>query len=144
MAELPDWLVQLGRDALREAYRLPDGSYGREDYRPENYTPDTALINYYAQGAHMGMHQDKDEKSSAPVVSLSIGDTCVFRFGNTETRNRPYTDLELESGDLFVFGGPSRFAYHGVPRTLAGTADPDTGLATGRINITLRMTGLSG
>ncbi|MCC3278599.1 MULTISPECIES: alpha-ketoglutarate-dependent dioxygenase AlkB family protein [unclassified Arthrobacter] len=144
VAELPDWLVQLGRDALKEAYRQADGSYAREDFRPENYTPDTALINYYAEGAHMGMHQDKDEKSSAPVVSISIGDTCVFRFGNTETRNRPYTDLELESGDLFVFGGPSRFAYHGVPRTVAGTADPESGLATGRINITLRMTGLSG
>lgn len=144
VAELPDWLVHLGRQALREAYQRPDGGYDREDYRPENYTPDTALINYYAEGAHMGMHQDKDEKSSAPVVSLSIGDTCLFRFGNTENRNRPYTDLELESGDLFVFGGPSRFAYHGVPKTLAGTADPETGLSTGRINITLRMTGLSG
>ena len=144
VAELPDWLVDLGRQALREAYQRSDGGYDREDYRPENYTPDTALINYYAEGAHMGMHQDKDEKSSAPVVSLSIGDTCLFRFGNTENRNRPYTDLELESGDLFVFGGPSRFAYHGVPKTLAGTADPETGLSTGRINITLRMTGLSG
>lgn len=75
------------------------------------------------------------------MVSLSLGDTCVFRLGNTEDRGRPYTDVELASGDLFVFGGPSRFAYHGVPRVHAGTADPALGLA-GRLNITLRETGL--
>ena len=59
----------------------------------------------------MGSHQDKDERSDAPVVSLSIGDTCVLGCGNTETRGQPYTDIELRSGDLFVFGGSSRFAY---------------------------------
>ena len=62
------------------------------------------------------MHRDSDEKSDAPVVSLSLGDTCLFRFGNTTTRTRPYTDVELRSGDLFVFGGPARMAYHGITR----------------------------
>lgn len=76
----------------------------------------------------MGLHQDKDERSAAPVVSLSVGDRCLFRFGNQETRGKPYTDLTLESGDLFVFVGPSRFAYHGVPRIYPGTADPACGL----------------
>jgi alkylated DNA repair protein (DNA oxidative demethylase) len=104
---------------------------------------DGALINYYADGAKLGMHQDKDERSDEPVVSLSIGDDCVFRFGNRENRGRPYTDVELRSGDLFVFGGPSRFAYHGVPKTRPGTADPATGLTTGRLNLTLRVTGLA-
>ncbi|MPZ95920.1 MAG: alpha-ketoglutarate-dependent dioxygenase AlkB, partial [Propionibacteriales bacterium] len=56
---------------------------------------------------------------------------------------RPYTDLDLASGDLLVFGGPSRFAFHGVPKVYPGTADPATGLSTGRLNITLRVTGLS-
>jgi alkylated DNA repair protein (DNA oxidative demethylase) len=83
------------------------------------------------------------ERSGAPVVSLSIGDGCVFRFGNAETRGRLYTGIALQSGDLFVFGGPSRFAYHGVPRMLPGTADPAYGLTSGRLNITLRVTGLS-
>lgn len=143
VAEVPGWLIQVGRRALAAAYGQPDlPGYAPAIWGPEDYTPDTALINYYAPGAHMGMHQDKDERSSAPVVSLSIGETCIFRFGNTENRNRPYKDLELESGDLFVFGGPSRFAFHGVPRTLGGTADPVSGLDTGRINITLRMTGM--
>ena len=65
------------------------------------------------------------------------------RFGNTENRARPYTDLRLESGDLFVFGGASRFAFHGVPKIYPGTAEPATGLASGRLNITLRVTGLA-
>ena len=52
--------------------------------------------------------------------------------------------MELASGDLFVFGGPSRFAYHGVPKVYPGTADPATGMSGGRLNITLRETGLSG
>ena len=87
------------------------------------------------------LHQDKDERSDAPVVSLSLGDTCVFRLGNTVDRGKPYTDVNLLSGDLLVFGGPSRFAYHGVPRMYPGTADPRLGL-TGRLNITTRVTGL--
>jgi alkylated DNA repair protein (DNA oxidative demethylase) len=65
----------------------------------------------------------------------------VFRFGNTEHRNRPWTDVELRSGDLFVFGGPSRLAFHGVPKTRPGTG-PDIGLAEGRLNITLRVSGM--
>jgi alkylated DNA repair protein (DNA oxidative demethylase) len=74
---------------------------------------------------------------------LSVGDTCVFRFGNTANRGKPYTDIELMSGDLFVFGGASRFAFHGVPKVYPGTADASLGLA-GRLNITTRVTGLSG
>ncbi|MFF8842338.1 alpha-ketoglutarate-dependent dioxygenase AlkB family protein [Streptomyces sp. NPDC015127] len=137
VADFPQWLVDLGREALAEAYGS-DRTYGDA----AAYTPDTALINFYDGAARMGMHQDKEERSGAPVVSLSIGDTCLFRFGNTENRGRPYTDVRLLSGDLFVFGGPSRFAYHGVPRVYAGTADPAAGMTAGRLNITLRETGL--
>ena len=114
VAPFPDWLGDLGRRALADAY---------EDAGVD-YRPDAALINYYADDAKLGMHQDKDERSDAPVVSLSLGDDCVFRFGNPSTRGRPYTDVELRSGDLFVFGGPARFAYHGVPKIRPGTADP--------------------
>jgi alkylated DNA repair protein (DNA oxidative demethylase) len=135
VADLPSWLADLGRRAVADAYQ--DASAGSA------YRPDAALINFYDNTARMGMHQDKDERSDAPVVSLSLGDTCVFRFGNTDDRGKPWTDVELASGDLFVFGGPSRFAYHGVPRIRPGTGDPDvTGLARGRLNITLRTTGL--
>ncbi len=134
VAPFPGWLADLGRRAVTAAYGDPRAGDG--------YRPDVALINFYDGEARMGMHQDKDERSAAPVVSLSIGDSCVFRFGNIRTRGRPYTDVELRSGDLFVFGGPSRFAYHGVPRVLPGTADPATGLTAGRLNVTMRVTGL--
>ncbi|GEC05157.1 alkylated DNA repair protein [Streptomyces spinoverrucosus] len=128
----PAWLGELGRRAVTDAL-------GAEAATGASY--DIALINFYDSDARMGMHRDSDEKSDAPVVSLSLGDTCVFRFGNTETRSRPYTDVELRSGDLFVFGGPSRLAYHGVPRVQPGTAPDWLGL-TGRLNITLRVSGL--
>lgn len=127
----PDWLGDLGRRAHREAY-------GGDDYHP-----DIALVNFYDDQARMGQHQDKDERSRAPVVSISIGDTAVFRFGNTNNRGQPYTDVHLESGDLVVFGGPSRLAYHGITRVLPGTGPADIGLTHGRINITLRESGLS-
>ncbi|MET8770942.1 alpha-ketoglutarate-dependent dioxygenase AlkB [Streptomyces sp. NPDC004658] len=128
----PAWLDALGRRAVADALgpdAVPAAPY------------DIALINFYDGDARMGMHRDGDEQADAPVVSLSLGDTCVFRFGNTESRAKPYTDVELRSGDLFVFGGPSRFAYHGVPRVLPGTAPAWLGLA-GRLNITLRVSGL--
>ena len=134
--DFPDWMVRLGRKALVEASGNPHAG--------DDYTPDTALVNYYDATARMGMHQDKDELSKAPVVSLSIGDTCQFRFGNSDNRSKPYEDISLSSGDLFVFGGASRFAYHGVPRIYPGTAPDGCGLATGRINITMRVTGMSG
>lgn len=126
---LPGWLAELGRQAAAEVGPAP-------------YDPDIALVNFYDAGARMGMHQDRDELSRAPVISLSLGDECVFRFGNTENRKQPYTDVELGSGDLFVFGGPSRMAYHGVPKTLPGTADPAIGMSSGRLNITLRESGM--
>jgi len=132
----PDWMIRLGRRALHET--------GHSDTDTEAYTPDTALVNYYDDTARLGMHQDKDERSLAPVVSLSIGDACTFRFGNTENRGKPYTDLRLRSGDLFVFGGASRLAYHGVTCIHRFTAPDGCGLETGRINITMRMTGLTG
>jgi len=131
----PGWLGDLGRRAVAAVY--VDAAAASE------YGPDVALINYYDDAARMGMHADKDERSPAPVVSLSIGTTCVFRFGNAAGRGRPWTDIQLESGDLFVFGGPARLAYHGVTKTLPGTGDPRTGLTAGRINITLRESGLS-
>ena len=127
----PAWLDELGRRAVTDALGTPTDSYSY----------DIALINFYDADARMGMHRDSDEKADAPVVSLSLGDTCLFRFGNTESRARPYTDVELRSGDLFVFGGASRLAYHGVPRVYAGSGPRELGLA-GRLNVTLRVSGL--
>lgn len=130
----PSWMTDLGRAAIAAATG--------DDLLARTYSPDTALVNYYDEHAKMGMHQDRDERTDSPVVSLSIGDSCRFRFGNTEHRNRPYQDLALESGDLFVFGGPSRFAFHGVTKISPGTAPDSCGLKAGRINITMRETGM--
>jgi alkylated DNA repair protein (DNA oxidative demethylase) len=134
--DFPGWMVRLGRLALGEVTGDPSAG--------DDYTPDTALVNYYDHRARMGMHQDRDERSLAPVVSLSIGDTARFRFGNTESRSKPYQDIDLASGDLFVFGGPSRLAYHGIQKVYPDTAPAGCGLGTGRINITMRVTGLTG
>lgn len=131
---VPAWLVELGQRAVLEATGDPD--------KARRYTPDAAIVNYYAVQASMGMHQDREEIINAPVVSLSIGDSATFRLGNTENRHKPYQDLYLTSGDLFVFEGPARFAYHGVTRVHPQTAPRGCGLEQGRINITLRQTGL--
>lgn len=133
--DFPDWMVDLGRRALVDVTGSPRAG--------DSYTPDTALVNFYDHAAHMGMHQDKDERSLAPVVSLSIGDSCIFRFGNTQNRNKPYEDIHLTSGDLFVFGGASRLAYHGITKILPDTAPVGCGLSHGRINITMRVTGMN-
>ena len=98
--------------------------------------PDACLVNYYEGSARMGLHQDRDEENFvAPVVSLSLGDTCLFRYGGTERRG-PTRSLRLGSGDALVLGGPARLAFHGVDRVLGGSS---TLLAEGgRFNLTLR------
>lgn len=133
VAPFPDWLADLGREAVAAAY---DGG-------ADEYAPDVALINFYDGDARMGQHRDVEEHCDAPVVSLSLGAGCVFRFGNPEHRGKPYTDVDLLSGDLVVFGGESRFAYHGVPRLVPDVGPPGIGLRSGRLNLTMRMSGLT-
>ncbi|MET7640607.1 alpha-ketoglutarate-dependent dioxygenase AlkB [Streptomyces sp. NPDC005438] len=128
----PDWLGAWAREAVTEAATRDDR------LAPPERDFDIALVNFYDERARMGMHRDSDEDSPAPVVSFSLGDPCVFRFGNTRSRNRPWQDVVLRSGDAFVFGGPARLAYHGVPRTLPGTGPEWLGL-TGRLNVTVRV-----
>ena len=134
--DFPDWMVRLGRKALVAATDHPHAG--------DDYTPDTALVNYYDDRARMGMHQDKDERSPAPVVSQGIGDPGRVRVGNTENRQKPNRGRPRATGDQFVFGGPSRLAYHGVPKVYPGTAPEGCGLDTGRVNITMRVTGIDG
>ncbi|MHA1517939.1 MAG: alpha-ketoglutarate-dependent dioxygenase AlkB family protein [Alphaproteobacteria bacterium] len=100
------------------------------------HPPEACLINYYASDAKMGLHQDRDEEDlAAPVLSVSLGDTGVFRVGGT-TRKGPTRKFELLSGDVFVLGGEDRLAYHGIDRIVPGTsALLDEG---GRFNLTLR------
>lgn len=100
------------------------------------HPPQACLINFYEGGAKMGLHQDRDEDDfDAPVVSLSLGDTALFRIGGTK-RGDPTRSFKLASGDGLVLGGASRLAFHGVDRIIAGTSSllKDGG----RINLTLR------
>ncbi len=136
----PPWLGDLARRAVADAAVL-DSSICPD---PDGYAPDVALVNWYGPGARMGMHADRDEVVEAPVVSFSVGATGLFRFGNAIGRGRPWVDLPLESGDVVVFGGPARRAYHGVPRLVPGTHDPAVADLSGRLNVTVRQTGLEG
>jgi alkylated DNA repair protein (DNA oxidative demethylase) len=100
------------------------------------HPPEACLINYYGADARMGLHQDRDEQDfAAPVVSLSLGDTGLFRIGGTK-RSEPTRSFRLASGDAVVLGGAARLAYHGIDRILPGTSTllPEGG----RINLTLR------
>ena len=100
------------------------------------HSPEACLINFYATDAKMGLHQDRDEADiAAPVLSISLGDDCLFRVGGTN-RSGKTVSIRLRSGDVVVLGGASRLAYHGVDRIYPGTSmllkQP------GRINLTLR------
>jgi len=107
-----------------------------EDLSGYPHAPEACLINYYGASAKMGLHQDIDEQSlGAPVVSLSLGDTCLFRFGGN-TRKAPTRSLKLQSGDAIVLGGPARLAFHGVDRILPGSSSLLS--EGGRFNLTLR------
>jgi alkylated DNA repair protein (DNA oxidative demethylase) len=106
------------------------------------FGPDAAIVNFYGPDAKLGLHQDAEEPSEAPVVTISVGDTCVFRLAGVERRTAPFTDVELRSGDLLVFGGTNRRVYHGVPKVLGGTG-PEVGLPPGRLSITVRETGFA-
>jgi alkylated DNA repair protein (DNA oxidative demethylase) len=100
------------------------------------HDPQACLVNFYRPGARMGLHQDCDEEDfAAPVVSVSLGDTAVFRIGGLE-RGGPTESLKLASGDVVIMGGRSRLCYHGIDRILPGTSRllPQGG----RINLTLR------
>ncbi|MGZ5931159.1 MAG: alpha-ketoglutarate-dependent dioxygenase AlkB [Rhizomicrobium sp.] len=98
--------------------------------------PECCLVNLYRAGAKMGPHQDRDEDAiRAPVVSVSLGDEALFRFGGT-TRKGPTQSVKLSSGDVLTFGGPARRMFHGIDRVVIGSSTLVPG--GGRINLTLR------
>jgi len=100
------------------------------------HPPEACLVNFYSQDAKMGLHQDRDERDfAAPVVSVSLGDDCLFRIGGTSRTDGTFS-FRLSSGDVVVLGGEGRLAFHGVDRIY-----PDTSTLLkngGRINLTLR------
>ncbi len=105
------------------------------------HPPEACLINFYAPTAKMGLHQDRDEADfTAPVVSISLGDSCLFRVGGRK-RGDPTHSFRLNSGDVVVLGGDARLAFHGVDRIYAGTSTllgQTLRVNAGRINLTMR------
>lgn len=100
-----------------------------------DFAPDVCLINEYRPGARMSLHQDKDEWDFAqPIVSVSLGLPAVFLFGGLRRSDRPQR-IRIESGDVFVWGGPARLTYHGIA-PLADGYHPLTG--NRRVNLTFR------
>jgi alkylated DNA repair protein (DNA oxidative demethylase) len=98
--------------------------------------PQCCLVNLYRIGARMGLHQDRDERAlEAPVVSVSLGDSALFRIGGVQ-KSGPTRSVRLVSGDVVMFGGVARLAWHGIDRILPGSSTLVPG--GGRINLTLR------
>ena len=107
-----------------------------QDLSAYAHPPQACLVNFYEENARMGLHQDRDEADlAAPVVSVSLGDDCLFRVGET-TRGGRTTSIRLKSGDVVVLGGEGRLCFHGVDKIY-----PATSVLLkkgGRINLTLR------
>jgi len=107
------------------------------------HPPEACLINYYAPGAKMGLHRDKDEQDlSAPVLSVSLGDDARFRLGGTD-RKDPAQKLDLVSGDVLMLSGSNRLAFHGIDKLYPNTSNllsryPEFFPDGGRLNLTLR------
>ncbi len=101
--------------------------------------PDACLVNLYREGARMAPHQDRDESDfSFPVLSVSLGDTAIFRLGGADRRT-PSRGFRLASGDVCLLGGEARMAFHGIDRIIAGSSRLIPG--GGRLNLTLRRAG---
>lgn len=101
----------------------------------DGFAPDACLINRYEPGARMSLHQDRDERDfSAPIVSVSLGLAATFLFGGLKRAERPRR-LPLAHGDVIVWGGPSRLAFHGVLPLVDGEHPT---LGRQRINLTFR------
>ena len=99
--------------------------------------PECCLVNFYGEGASMGLHQDRDEANfDWPVVSISLGDDALFRVGGTE-RGGKTESIWLQSGDVAVMGGAARLNYHGIDRIKFGSSSLLK--EGGRLNVTLRV-----
>lgn len=104
---------------------------------PLSPAPDCCLLNFYGEGAKMGLHQDRDEADfSHPVLSISLGDEALFRIGST-TRGGPTQSAWLSSGDVLLLAGKARLAYHGIDRIKFGSSALLK--EGGRLNLTLRV-----
>lgn len=102
------------------------------------FQPDACLVNRYAPGARLALHQDRNERDmTQPIVSVSLGLPALFLWGGHRRADRPRR-IALSHGDVVVWGGPDRLRFHGV-QPLGSGEHPATGAA--RINLTFRKAG---
>lgn len=115
---------------------IPETLLALWDAAAKTAPPNCCLLNLYRGAAKMGLHQDRDEKDlAAPVIGLSLGDDALFRIGGT-TRGGKTQSVKLASGDVILFGGVARLAYHGIDRIVPGSSRLLPG--GGRLSLTLR------
>jgi alkylated DNA repair protein (DNA oxidative demethylase) len=123
--------------SMPAAFRALAGQAAAEAGYP-GFQPDACLINLYEPGARLTLHQDRDERDTgSPIVSVSLGLPAVFLFGGLRRTDKPRR-MRVENGDVVVWGGPSRLAFHGV-EALADGSHSVTGRS--RINLTFRKAG---
>ena len=107
------------------------------------YAPDAAIVNLYAPGARLGLHQDGEEPSAAPVVTISLGDTCVFRLAGVDRRTEPvHRRRAAQSATCWCSAAATAGSTTACPKVLDGTGPDGLGLPPGRLSITVRETGL--
>lgn len=105
-----------------------------------DYQPETCLINFYPadRKSKLGLHQDNTERNLKPcIISISLGDDCIFAIGSSRSRKDPLTEIVLRSGDVLILHGETRLAYHGVKGLIPGTSDLLKN--NGRLNLTIRQ-----
>ncbi|KAL1350254.1 hypothetical protein HN51_014373 [Arachis hypogaea] len=139
--QIPPDFHRLVRDAIAQAQ-----AQAQAQTLPP-ITPDICIVNFYSQSGRLGLHQDKDESQESlrqglPVVSFSIGDSADFLYGDSRDVDKAQK-LELQSGDVLIFGGKSRNVFHGVSAIHQNTAPnpllQQTNLRSGRLNLTFRQ-----
>ncbi|QCE13404.1 alkylated DNA repair protein [Vigna unguiculata] len=138
---IPPEFQTLVSNALRDSNALVPQN------RLPSISPDICIVNFYSQTGRLGLHQDKDESEDSlrrglPVVSFSIGDSALFLYGDHRDPDKA-EKLQLESGDVLIFGGPSRNVFHGVtaihPNSAPNLLLQHTNLRPGRLNLTFRQ-----
>ncbi|KAL2345991.1 hypothetical protein Fmac_007276 [Flemingia macrophylla] len=139
--EIPPEFLDHVRNALRDANALIS------DNPLPSISPDICIVNFYSQSGRLGLHQDKDESQDSlrralPVVSFSIGDSADFLYADHRDLDKA-DKLQLHSGDVLIFGGPSRHLFHAVSSIHPNTAPTlllhHTNLRPGRLNLTFRQ-----
>ncbi|CAL4936697.1 unnamed protein product [Urochloa decumbens] len=146
---IPEEFKKYVQDAIQASHEFLKQRIGAAKAMEELplMSPDICLVNFYNSSGRLGLHQDKDESKSSldkglPVVSFSLGETTEFLYGDVRDEEK-VSKVELESGDVLIFGGKSRLIFHGVcnmkPKTAPKWLTDETNLRPGRLNLTFRQ-----